>query len=222
MWEAQELVEMAWPVPRINREMLLWGEGFAKLCPGSSSCLWWQQDGPFTHTFPILPSMFLVFPHLGPLHLSLVPPVSAASARVWAGLWAGMGVQAGDRAALQNVGCDYEIDSNAVEDRCGVCHGDGSTCHTVKKTFEDSEGLGKGTRLCPQNTTWLFPAAPGSLCGFSSQLINFGGIRPKRQHGETWCCHSTSCSSEEKYSLMLFVSKGLKTILCVLEWFGEV
>ncbi|NWW86983.1 ATS7 metalloproteinase, partial [Rhynochetos jubatus] len=42
----------------------------------------------------------------------------------------------------KNVGCDYEIDSNAVEDRCGVCHGDGSTCHTIKKTFEDSEGLG--------------------------------------------------------------------------------
>ncbi|KFO81131.1 A disintegrin and metalloproteinase with thrombospondin motifs 7, partial [Cuculus canorus] len=42
----------------------------------------------------------------------------------------------------KNVGCDYEIDSKAVEDRCGVCHGDGSTCHTVKKTFEDSEGLG--------------------------------------------------------------------------------
>uniref|UniRef100_A0A8C0GJR4 ADAM metallopeptidase with thrombospondin type 1 motif 7 n=1 Tax=Chelonoidis abingdonii TaxID=106734 RepID=A0A8C0GJR4_CHEAB len=42
----------------------------------------------------------------------------------------------------KNVGCDYEIDSNAVEDRCGVCHGDGSTCQTVKKTFEESEGLG--------------------------------------------------------------------------------
>ncbi|NXX96272.1 ATS7 metalloproteinase, partial [Centropus bengalensis] len=42
----------------------------------------------------------------------------------------------------KNVGCDYEIDSSAVEDRCGVCHGDGSTCHTVRKTFEDSEGLG--------------------------------------------------------------------------------
>lgn len=68
-----------------------------------------------------------------------------------------MGVQVGDGAALQNVGCDYEIDSNAVEDRCGVCHGDGSTCHTVKKTFEDSEGLGKGARLRPQNTTCLFP-----------------------------------------------------------------
>ncbi|XP_062439542.1 A disintegrin and metalloproteinase with thrombospondin motifs 7 isoform X1 [Rhea pennata] len=42
----------------------------------------------------------------------------------------------------KNVGCDYEIDSNAVEDRCGVCHGNGSTCQTVKKMFEDSEGLG--------------------------------------------------------------------------------
>ncbi|MGH0172727.1 UNVERIFIED_CONTAM: hypothetical protein FKN15_005507 [Acipenser sinensis] len=41
-----------------------------------------------------------------------------------------------------NVGCDYEINSNAVEDRCGVCHGNGSTCETVKKTFEESEGMG--------------------------------------------------------------------------------
>ncbi|XP_007432084.2 A disintegrin and metalloproteinase with thrombospondin motifs 7 [Python bivittatus] len=42
----------------------------------------------------------------------------------------------------KNIGCDYEIDSYAEEDRCGVCHGDGSTCRTVKKTFEESEGLG--------------------------------------------------------------------------------
>ncbi|XP_044516221.1 A disintegrin and metalloproteinase with thrombospondin motifs 7 [Gracilinanus agilis] len=42
----------------------------------------------------------------------------------------------------KNVGCDYEIDSNAMEDRCGVCHGDGSTCETVKRTFDESEGLG--------------------------------------------------------------------------------
>ncbi|XP_075714489.1 A disintegrin and metalloproteinase with thrombospondin motifs 7 isoform X2 [Rhinoderma darwinii] len=42
----------------------------------------------------------------------------------------------------KNIGCDYEIDSNAVEDRCGVCHGDSSSCHTVHKTFEDSDGLG--------------------------------------------------------------------------------
>ncbi|XP_042328625.1 A disintegrin and metalloproteinase with thrombospondin motifs 7 isoform X2 [Sceloporus undulatus] len=42
----------------------------------------------------------------------------------------------------KNVGCDYEIDSYAVEDRCGVCRGDGSSCQTVKKTFEEREGLG--------------------------------------------------------------------------------
>ncbi|XP_044135279.1 A disintegrin and metalloproteinase with thrombospondin motifs 7-like isoform X1 [Bufo gargarizans] len=42
----------------------------------------------------------------------------------------------------KNIGCDYEIDSNAVEDRCGVCHGDSSSCHTVHKTFDGSDGLG--------------------------------------------------------------------------------
>ncbi|XP_051890079.1 A disintegrin and metalloproteinase with thrombospondin motifs 12-like [Pristis pectinata] len=42
----------------------------------------------------------------------------------------------------KTVGCDYEIESNAVEDQCGVCHGNGSFCQTVKKTFEESEGLG--------------------------------------------------------------------------------
>uniref|UniRef100_A0A674GUB8 ADAM metallopeptidase with thrombospondin type 1 motif 12 n=1 Tax=Taeniopygia guttata TaxID=59729 RepID=A0A674GUB8_TAEGU len=40
------------------------------------------------------------------------------------------------------VGCDYEINSNATEDQCGVCLGDGSTCHTVKRMFNQSEGFG--------------------------------------------------------------------------------
>ncbi|XP_078128124.1 A disintegrin and metalloproteinase with thrombospondin motifs 7 [Sander vitreus] len=42
----------------------------------------------------------------------------------------------------KNLGCDYVIDSTAVEDRCGVCHGNGSTCTTVRRTFEETEGLG--------------------------------------------------------------------------------
>uniref|UniRef100_A0A8D0HHW1 ADAM metallopeptidase with thrombospondin type 1 motif 12 n=1 Tax=Sphenodon punctatus TaxID=8508 RepID=A0A8D0HHW1_SPHPU len=42
----------------------------------------------------------------------------------------------------KTVGCDYEINSNATEDRCGVCLGDGSTCQTVKMMFNQSEGLG--------------------------------------------------------------------------------
>ncbi|CAN9506580.1 unnamed protein product [Ophioblennius macclurei] len=42
----------------------------------------------------------------------------------------------------QKIGCDYVVDSNAVEDRCGVCRGNGSTCTTVRKSFNQSEGLG--------------------------------------------------------------------------------
>ncbi|XP_074477851.1 A disintegrin and metalloproteinase with thrombospondin motifs 7 isoform X1 [Sebastes fasciatus] len=42
----------------------------------------------------------------------------------------------------KNLGCDYVIDSSAVQDRCGVCHGNGSTCTTVRRTFEETEGLG--------------------------------------------------------------------------------
>ncbi|XP_029434995.1 A disintegrin and metalloproteinase with thrombospondin motifs 12 isoform X2 [Rhinatrema bivittatum] len=42
----------------------------------------------------------------------------------------------------KNVGCDYELNSFAMEDRCGVCLGDGSTCQTVKKTFNQTEGFG--------------------------------------------------------------------------------
>ncbi|KAJ3604586.1 hypothetical protein NHX12_029326 [Muraenolepis orangiensis] len=42
----------------------------------------------------------------------------------------------------KEVGCDYGIDSNALEDRCGVCLGDGSSCETVYKTFDGGEGFG--------------------------------------------------------------------------------
>ncbi|XP_033120764.1 A disintegrin and metalloproteinase with thrombospondin motifs 7-like [Anneissia japonica] len=35
----------------------------------------------------------------------------------------------------QKVGCDNKIDSNAIEDQCGVCHGDGSTCETIKSNI---------------------------------------------------------------------------------------
>lgn len=36
---------------------------------------------------------------------------------------------------LQKVGCDREIGSSKVEDKCGVCGGDNSHCRTVKGTF---------------------------------------------------------------------------------------
>uniref|UniRef100_A0A3B3UBZ1 ADAM metallopeptidase with thrombospondin type 1 motif 7 n=1 Tax=Poecilia latipinna TaxID=48699 RepID=A0A3B3UBZ1_9TELE len=42
----------------------------------------------------------------------------------------------------QSIGCDYVINSSSVEDRCGVCNGNGSTCTTVRRTFEEREGFG--------------------------------------------------------------------------------
>ncbi|XP_062307165.1 A disintegrin and metalloproteinase with thrombospondin motifs 3 isoform X2 [Osmerus eperlanus] len=39
------------------------------------------------------------------------------------------------RGECVKVGCDKEIGSNKVEDKCGVCGGDNSHCRTVKGTF---------------------------------------------------------------------------------------
>ncbi len=47
----------------------------------------------------------------------------------------------------QKVGCDWQINSKAEEDRCGVCHGDGSSCKTVKDTFVKRKGRGR-TMFC--------------------------------------------------------------------------
>ncbi|KAL2091719.1 hypothetical protein ACEWY4_011517 [Coilia grayii] len=55
------------------------------------------------------------------------------------------------------VGCDYGIDSNAEEDRCGVCLGDGSTCQTVRETFDQPDGYGYVDMvLIPQGARDIF------------------------------------------------------------------
>jgi len=42
----------------------------------------------------------------------------------------------------RKVGCDWVINSTAKEDHCGVCHGDGTTCKTIKEQFDEKSGLG--------------------------------------------------------------------------------
>lgn len=42
----------------------------------------------------------------------------------------------------KRVGCDWEVDSNAKEDRCGICHGDGSQCKTLRGSYNKREGSG--------------------------------------------------------------------------------
>ena len=53
-----------------------------------------------------------------------------------------VGLPALNSELLQKVGCDWTVDSDAVEDRCGVCRGDGSQCDTVSGTYNRPDGYG--------------------------------------------------------------------------------
>jgi hypothetical protein len=39
---------------------------------------------------------------------------------------------------FQHVGCDWNLESDAVEDVCGVCNGDASTCDLIDKVYTES------------------------------------------------------------------------------------
>lgn len=73
---------------------------------------------------------------------------------------------------LQKVGCDREIGSTKVEDKCGVCGGDNSHCRTVKGSFTRTpKKPGKNA----QNFTAL--AVSEMLC-LRIQLVHH--VRPHR------------------------------------------
>ncbi|XP_046737583.1 A disintegrin and metalloproteinase with thrombospondin motifs 7 [Diprion similis] len=42
----------------------------------------------------------------------------------------------------KKVGCDWVVESDATEDRCGVCHGDGTQCKTTTGQYDKNEGPG--------------------------------------------------------------------------------
>lgn len=44
----------------------------------------------------------------------------------------------------QTVGCDWIVDSNATEDQCGFCGGDGSSCQTVSEDFIKKVNMSEG------------------------------------------------------------------------------
>lgn len=55
------------------------------------------------------------------------------------------------------MGCDWEVDSDAKEDRCGICHGDGSQCETHRGLYSKRDGSGDYTSgLCAINFHELY------------------------------------------------------------------
>ncbi|XP_030650200.1 A disintegrin and metalloproteinase with thrombospondin motifs 3 [Chanos chanos] len=63
------------------------------------------------------------------------------------------------RGECVKVGCDREIGSNKVEDKCGVCGGDNSHCRTVKGTFTRTPkkaGKTRGAFSLPRGARHVF------------------------------------------------------------------
>ncbi|XP_023235428.1 A disintegrin and metalloproteinase with thrombospondin motifs 6-like [Centruroides sculpturatus] len=60
----------------------------------------------------------------------------------------------------KHVGCDRILGSNASEDKCRVCEGDGSTCKTNRGEFTDllDEKIGEYEEVVkiPKNSVWIF------------------------------------------------------------------
>ncbi|KAI4488514.1 hypothetical protein M0802_011554 [Mischocyttarus mexicanus] len=42
----------------------------------------------------------------------------------------------------RKVGCDWTVDSDATEDQCGICHGDGTQCETTNGIYDKNDGPG--------------------------------------------------------------------------------
>lgn len=45
---------------------------------------------------------------------------------------------------FQKVGCDWIVDSNATQDQCGVCGGNGDSCTTIKGEFTKKINMSEG------------------------------------------------------------------------------
>lgn len=103
------------------------------------------------------------------------------------------------------IGCDSVIGSNAVEDHCGVCKGDGTQCKLVDKIFDETKGhryvkfatVFKGSRhisleeLKPSKNTLAVSDANGKRFylngGFMEGrdgTVNIGGVDGLYEHPE--------------------------------------
>ncbi|XP_017767754.1 PREDICTED: A disintegrin and metalloproteinase with thrombospondin motifs 7-like [Eufriesea mexicana] len=47
----------------------------------------------------------------------------------------------------RTVGCDWVLDSNAVEDKCGICKGDGTKCKKIKGFYNDTTPVDRHTKV---------------------------------------------------------------------------
>ncbi|XP_016877463.1 A disintegrin and metalloproteinase with thrombospondin motifs 17 isoform X2 [Homo sapiens] len=78
----------------------------------------------------------------------------------------------------QKIGCDGIIGSAAKEDRCGVCSGDGKTCHLVKGDFSHARGTVKNDLCTKVSTCVMAEAVPKCFsCYIEAAVIPAGARR---------------------------------------------
>lgn len=65
----------------------------------------------------------------------------------------------------QKVGCDWTVDSDAKEDKCGVCHGNGEQCDTILGFYNTTTGSGEVTSHQINKPQWNYSQTfNGEVC----------------------------------------------------------
>ena len=79
---------------------------------------------------------------------------------------------------IQKVGCDNQIGSNAVLDRCGVCNGDGSTCDSsiTRNLISNSSLTGSKKDITPSPAKSLLITALNALKNLGYNVDRRGQI----------------------------------------------
>ncbi|KAK2105072.1 hypothetical protein P7K49_014586 [Saguinus oedipus] len=114
---------------------------------------------------PAVTDGFFIWPPVNPCKLHCQPSNEYFAEKLWDAVVDGTLCYQGRvswdlciNGICKTVGCDFEIDSGAMEDHYGMCHDNGSTCHTVSGTLEEAKGLAGYVDV------GLVPASPHEIC----------------------------------------------------------
>lgn len=134
----------------------------------------------------------------------------------------------------RRVSCDWGIETSAQEDRCGICHGDGTRCITVHKEFTQKEGIGytevgrvpkgaRNIRVEEQGPSSNYLAVQGAgdgefflngdwLVQWSGEYAAAGTTLFYQRQGERDTLHAPGPTKQELVLYLLFQSEnpGLK------------
>ncbi|OAD60301.1 A disintegrin and metalloproteinase with thrombospondin motifs 7 [Eufriesea mexicana] len=91
----------------------------------------------------------------------------------------------------RKVGCDWTVDSDATEDRCGICHGDGTQCETAGGIYDKNDGPGyKEVVVVPNGSRNIKIEEIGNsknYIGIGVSIVERKCDHPEPAHGGKFC-----------------------------------